>query len=350
MNHYIAFDSHKRYTVAAVEEIEKKKKQLYRINHERGQIRSFLEQWGSGGAVAVETVGNWYWIVDEIEQAGMEPLLVHAQKSKLMMGMIDKTDKLDAEGLNRLQRAGTLPTVWIPPRELRDKREIYRQRMYLVQERTRCKNRIHAMLAKYGYREAGQSDVFGGKGREELEQMIGELPKHSREMSGLLVRQFDQLEEAIGSCETAMKREFAENEEVKLLMSLPGVGFLLATVITNEVGDIGRFARSGNFASYCGTTPTVYASGGKTRHGRTRKACNRYLKWAYCEAANVICRHQGRWPGRHTVELYKRVMHKKNHGVAIGAVSRHLAEATFHILKRREPYRDPSLAVLSGQG
>src|SRR5207245_1927359 len=70
---------------------------------------------GDPGEVAVETIGNWYWIVDEIEAAGCVPKLVHARKAKLMMGEINKTDKLDARGLNRLQQAGTLPTVWIPP-------------------------------------------------------------------------------------------------------------------------------------------------------------------------------------------------------------------------------------------
>ena len=96
--------------------------------------------------MAVETVGNWYWIVDEIEQAGMFPRLVHAHKAKLMLGMLNKTDKLDAQGLNRLQRAGTLPRVWIPP--LRDARELPRTRMVLAKQRAQLKNRIHATLAK----------------------------------------------------------------------------------------------------------------------------------------------------------------------------------------------------------
>jgi hypothetical protein len=85
------------------------------IPHERGALQEFLQGCDPGSPVAVETTGNWYWIVDEIEGAGCMPRLVHARKAKLMMGMINKTDKLDARGLNRLQRAGTLPAVWIPP-------------------------------------------------------------------------------------------------------------------------------------------------------------------------------------------------------------------------------------------
>ena len=95
--------------------------------------------------------------MDEIEAAGQLPPWVHARKAKLMLGMVNKTDKLDAGGLNRLQRTGTLPTVWIPPGVLRDQRDL---------PRTRLKNRIHATLAKYGLRLEGASDLFGRRGRE----------------------------------------------------------------------------------------------------------------------------------------------------------------------------------------
>ena len=119
-----------------------------RIAHTRGALQQCLTTCERGSPVALETVGNWYWIVDEIEAAGQVPQLVHARKAKLMLGMVNKTDKLDARGLNRLQRTGTLPTVWIPPGALRDQRDLPRTRMVLTRERTRLKNRIHATLAK----------------------------------------------------------------------------------------------------------------------------------------------------------------------------------------------------------
>jgi transposase len=128
----------------------------------------------------VETIGNWYWLVDEIEAAGMVPQLVHARKAKLMSGMINKTDKLDVRSLNRLQRTGTLPTVWIPPAELRDQRDLPRTRMVLTRERTRFKNRIHATLAKYGVPVPDVSDVFGRSGREVLTARVELLPPHTR--------------------------------------------------------------------------------------------------------------------------------------------------------------------------
>ena len=104
---YIAFDAHRHYTVASVERPTGEVLREMRLAHHRGAIRNFLEQWTPGSPVAVETVGNWYWLVDEIEGAGMVPRLVHARKAKVMSGMINKTDKLDVRGLNRLQRTGT---------------------------------------------------------------------------------------------------------------------------------------------------------------------------------------------------------------------------------------------------
>ena len=115
---YIAFDAHKRYTLASVVRPDGRLVREQRIAHERGALREFLERCEQGSPVAVETIGNWYWIVDEIEAAGCVPRLVHARKATLMMGEINKTDKLDARGLNRLQQSGTLPTVWIPPRRI----------------------------------------------------------------------------------------------------------------------------------------------------------------------------------------------------------------------------------------
>ena len=121
---YIAFDAHTHYTLASVVRPNGDLVREERIEHDRGSLREFLERCERGSPVAVETIGNWYWIVDEIEAAGCVPKLVHAGKAKLMMGEINKTDRLDARGLNRLQRNGTLPTVWIPPGELRDQRDL----------------------------------------------------------------------------------------------------------------------------------------------------------------------------------------------------------------------------------
>jgi transposase len=293
--------------------------------------------------VAVETVGNWYWIVDEIEAAGQIPQLVHARKAKLMLGMVNKTDKLDARGLNRLQRTGTLPTVWIPPGALRDQRDLPRTRMVLTRERTRLKNRIHATLAKYGLRLEGTSDLFGRRGRQWLlTTALPTLAPHSRYATERLLEQLDVVAAQIAGFEQRLRAVFAPTPELQLLRTLPGVGEVLAVVILLEVGDIRRFPRAAQLAAYAGTTPRVHASGGRTHYGPSRGDINRYLKWAFVEAASTAYRTHSTRPHQHVRSLYTRIQQRKGHATAVGAVARHLAEATYWILTKREPYRDPA--------
>jgi transposase len=344
---YIAFDSHKHYTQARIEDADGRRSCEARIAHERGALQQFLAGCELGSPVAVETIGNWYWIVDEIEAAGCVPKLVHARKAKLMMGMINKTDKLDARGLNRLQRTGTLPEVWIPPRELRDRRELPRTRMMLVQQRTRLKNRIHATLAKYALTFPEVSDLFGQQGRLQLQQRLPELPPHTAYIMSCLLEAIEALDREITCLEQRMQAVFQQTPETELLMTLPGVGFILAVVIGTEVGAMRRFARPQEFASYAGTTPRVHASGGKTRYGPLRPDVNRYLKWAFVEAANATCRVRRRYPHRHVSRLYERLVRSKGHHKTIGAVARHLAEATFWMLTKQEPYQDPARKLVS---
>jgi transposase len=275
---YIAFDSHKRYTLASVERLSGGQLCELRVAHQPVSIRQFLSRWTPGSPVAVETVGNWYWIVDEIEKAGMLPRLVHARKAKLMMAMVNKTDKLNARGLNRLQRSGTLPTVWIPSRELRDQRELPRTRMAFSRTRTRLKNRIHATLAKYALSVEQVTDLFGKKGRELLPQVLEQLPPHTRFATEPLLAQLDTVEQQIQLFENRIRELFTSAPELTWIMSLPGVGFLLGIVILLEVGKVDRFPSAQHLASYAGTTPRVNASGGKLHYGQVRPDVNRYLK------------------------------------------------------------------------
>ena len=345
----IALDAHKRYSQVCV---QRKNGQMLcekRINHGKGQIAQFLHKWTAGSAVALETVGNWYWIVDEIEQAGMRPQLVHAHKAKLMLGSINKTDKLDARGLNRLQQAGTLPTVWIPPGQVRDHRELPRTRMVFANLRTRLKNRIHSVFDKYGLHTDfdGIADIFGRRGREQIVLTIKQLPSERRYTLHCLLRELDMVESQIQRIEKRMKKVFSKTEQIKRLMTLPGIGFILAVAIANEIGDISRFATPQRFASYAGTVPRVHSSGGHTRYGKLRSDVNHYLKWAYSEAGNSTAVNHKRLRFRHTSKLYKRIRERKGHAKVVGAVGRHQAEASFWVLTRNEDYKEPEVKSVS---
>lgn len=338
--HYIAFDSHKKYTLATVELAAGGVVAEKRIEHQRGAIRAFLSGYAAGTQVAVETIGNWYWIVDEIEQAGMVPRLVHARRAKMMMASINKTDKLDNRGMNRLQRVGTLPSVWIPPAELRDKRELLRTRMMFVQQLVRLKNRIHAVLDKYAVR-IDWSDAFGVAGLAAIEAALETMPAETQFAASLLLEEVRSVKARIEMLTKRIDGVLAPTAEAKLLKTIPGIGPILAAVIQLEVGDVSRFPTASHLASYSGTAPRVHSSGDKTRIGQLRSDVNRYLKWAFIEAANSICVNRKRRPNRHTSRLYDRIASRRGHQKAIGAVARHLAEATYYVLSKIEAYREP---------
>lgn len=343
MGEYIAFDSHKRYTWVDREDHSGGANRCHRLEHAPGAVRSYLSGCQPGTRVAVEATGNWYWIIDEIEQAGLQPLLVHPRKAKLMMGMTNKTDKLDAQGLNRLQRTGTLPTVWIPPGPLRDLRELTRTRLVLVAQRTRLKNRLGATLAKWGTPASEYSDPYGKRGRAELENYLQRLPEQARWVSGQLLAQLDFVGVQVKQLEDRLNGLVKVTEAMQWLMSMPGVGVILAATIALEIGEVQRFPSAMHLASYSGTTPRVHASGGKVRYGSLRADVNRYLKWAFAEAGNSVAVNHLRCPDQHVSQLYRRLRARKGHPKAIGAVARHLAEAAFHVLQKKQPYRDPSL-------
>jgi transposase len=154
----------------------------------------------------------------------------------------------------------------------------------------------------------------------------------------------DYLSMQIAELEDRIHAQIALTPAMQQLKTLPGVGDMLAIVIEREVGSISRFPSAQQFSSYCGTTPRVTSSGGKTHYGRMRTESNQYLKWAFIEAANAISAHHAQrgWTNRHCSKLYLRVRGRKGASVAIGAVARHLAESAYWVLKRNEPYKEPT--------
>jgi len=338
---YAGCDAHKHYSIFAFGDEKGPLGRPVRVEHNPELFRRFLEDLPERTTIAVETIGSWYWMIDAMEEAGHNPILTHARKAKLMMGQVNKTDKLDAEGLAQLLKNGTLPGVWIPSKELRDQRELPRMRMTLVRMRTTLKNRIQATLAKYAITIEAVSDVFGKMGREILAKRIGELPPQTRFSVEAELRLLDEVEEEIARSEEQIRAVVAETPAITRLMTLPGVGSILGIVIASEIGDVERFGGADRLASYAGTVPRIAASGGKVRYGKTRSDINQYLKWAFYEAANVISAHQRSWSDRHVAKLYLRIRERKGHGKAVGAVARHLAEAAYWVLKKNEPYREP---------
>ncbi len=349
---FVGCDSHKRYSQLEVQDTAAHVLRRVRVDHARGTLQAFFSSLPHGTPVALESVGNWYWIADEIEAAGCLPLLTNPAKAKLLMGHVNKTDKLDASGLTTLLRLGSLPSVWLPPASLRDQRELPRTRMALCAQRTAVKNRIHSLLAKYALCPQDGCSLYSQRGRAWLDTAAASLPPETARCLQQQLQLLDFLSQQISEFEDRIRSQIALTPAMQLLKTIPGVGDVLAIVIEREVGSIERFPSPQQFSSYCGTTPRVSSSGGKTHYGKMRTESNQYLKWAFIEAANAVSAHHAQrgWTERHCSRLYLRVRARKGASVAIGAVARHLAESAFWVLKKNEPYREPPTKVSPRQG
>jgi transposase len=342
MEQFIGCDAHKKFSVFAAINEEGEYGTTIRISHDLESFRAFMKELPPGSKIALETSGCYYWMVDEMERAGHIPKLAHAYAAKRRMEGRHKTNERDARGLAMLLRNGTLPVVWIPPAELRDQREMLRWRMCLVRMRTRVKNRIHGMLQRYNV-DIAVSDLFSDKGRSKLMARLEELPPYSRASLLDQLGMVDKVDTEIGECEQVLEQMLYPSAERDLLDSLPGVGKILSAVMALEIGIVERFSGPGRLASYAGLVPVARESADWKKKDRCPRDCNVYLKWAYVEAANVICVHRRHWPERHVVQLYEKVKEKtKMHGKATIAVARHLAEASYWMLSKQEIYREPN--------
>lgn len=249
MEQFIGCDAHKTFSVFVALDGRGEVSQAVRVDHDRGQYRCFLEGLRSGAQIALEASGHYYWIADEMERAGHYPHSAHPLEAKKRMGKTSKkTDKVDARGLSILLRNGTLPEVWIPPAVLRDQRELFRLRMFLVQQRTRLKNRIQSVLARYNI-QLGVADAFGAEGRRRMGMRLEELPDYTRQSVELELATEDFLELQIEDVEQRLDRMMQNSVEADLLRTLPYVGPILSTVMALEIGRVERFASAAHLAS-----------------------------------------------------------------------------------------------------
>jgi transposase len=346
MEQYIGCDAHRRYSVFVTMDEKGNVGKPVRVEHERREIRDFLRRLQPGTPVAVEATGSWYWLVDEIEAAGLKPRLAQPFAARRMLGGGAKTDGIDARALATLLRNGTLPESWIPSSELRDLRNLMRTRLGLREYQSGIKNRVVAAVNRYGLREQDDDhDLFRGKGRVRLAVYLGQLPPHTREGAIREWALVDELEHQIEALEVKLKEALQPSNGAQRLKTLPGVGEILGATIYLEIGAITRFPCAQHLASYAGLVPVVHSSGGKTFYGPSSRRSNHYLRWAFVEAANAIVCHRKKHPEWHVTQLYERLRAAKGHPKAAVAVARHLAESAWWILAKGQGYRAPQPAA-----
>ncbi len=347
MPQVIGCDAHKQFSVFVQIDSQGKTSPAVRVEHHRQAYIDYLHTLPPASEIALEATGHWYWMVDEMEKAGHRPHLANPLEAKKRMGKTNKTDALDAKGLAILLHNGTLPESWIPPGELRDRRELLRTRMALRDLRSSLKHRIHAAIDRYGLQATGISDLFGVKGRVYIDSTLDRLPRDTAAMIRIQLTSLDQLEVQIEAIEGRIAVALKPSPEVRLLRTVPGIGEILAPLVWLEIGNVDRFPRAENLASYAGLVPRIIASGGRIRHGGTCRNVNHYLKWGLVEAATCAVRIKA-YRGTHLDGLYHRLAPGKGHGRAIVAVARHLAEASYWVLRKRQPYKAPAPRLIAG--
>lgn len=340
MKKYIGCDAHRKYCVFVVVDEQGRKSAPLRCSTKKEEFRACLEQLPAGADVGVEALGSWYWLVDEIELSGRHPRLAHPTETKKRMPGKAKTDVRDAGGIGILMRNGVLPEVWIPSAELRDLRGLLRSRLSLRRHQSAFKNRIHAALARYGVRQDAESDLFARRAKALLTDYIGQLPQHTQAATLEEWRFVDELEQRVRRLEKLLEKALRQDATLELLRSLPGVGKILGATLALEIGDVSRFANPDRLSSYAGLTPLVRASGGKTWLGPTSKRSNHYLRWAFVEAANCVVAQKKRLAHTYAVSFYQARRETKEHAKAAVALAHHLAEASWWMLHKNEPYRE----------
>lgn len=244
-----------------------------------------------------------------------------------------KNDRNDSFKLAYLFAIGGLPTIWLPDEETQQDREILRYRCNLVKEQTRTKNRIRALLAEHGL-NCPASDLQSQDARQFLARLTSRLPWAAQEVLACYLEDLKQLGHRLERVNSVIEVRAARRPEIALLMTIRGVDVVLAMTILTAIGPIERFATPGSLSNYAGLVPRQHASAGHNHQGRITKAGSKELRWALTEAAHNLRRMDG--PYRN---LYRRLVRKKNMGVAMAACARKLLVAVWHMLTRNETFR-----------
>jgi transposase len=269
----------------------------------------------AGTPVAFEAAFGWGWLAELLEDYGFEAHLVHPLRCKAIASARLKNDKVDAAILAQL-----LPAV-------RQLRALLRHRAGLVRLRTQQQNRIHAVVADFGYDRSGS--YLSGPGRGWLAGL--ELPASSQEIVADCLAVIDGLAPLVDRIDGGLRQHAKADPRVKVLTTLPGVGQFTALVMLAEIGDITRFPTARKLASWAGLTPTVRGSDLTVRHGHISKQGSAWLRWVLNQAAQTAKRSP------EFAGTYATIAQRRGKKIATIAISRKLLTRAWHLLSQLEP-------------
>jgi len=219
---------------------------------------------------------------------GYEVQVSHPKKTRYIAEARIKTDRVDSKALAELVRLDSLPLSYMPPRDIAELREKVRRRAFLVRERTKLMVKIKGFLTYEGMKPPTEHGLFTVKGVEWLRGL-------GLEPIDCYLRVMDALRREIQRLSLELRRMASRDEDVGLLMTVPGVGYYIALLVKAEMGDVSRFNSGDNLASYAGLVPSTYSSGGVTRHGRITREGSRWLRWAMVDRSIVPRRGRVEW-------------------------------------------------------
>lgn len=285
--------------------------------------------------IAVESTYNWYWLVDGLQEAGYKLHLVNTAAIKQYDGLKYSDDKRDAFHLAHLLRLGILPTGYIYPKEERAVRDLLRKRLQLVQQRTAQILSIQNQITRNTGRQMKSNEV-----KKLTTSTVKDRIKDKNIQQAILsnVTVMNVLTSKIESLEKQVLEQVEVKEGFKKLLQITGIGPIIALTIMLETGNISRFNKVGNYSSYCRCVNSKRLSNGKQKGQGNRKNGNKYLAWAYMEAANYSIRFNEK-----AKQFYQRKMAKTKRVVALKALAHKLARACYYVLKNNEDFDNQRL-------
>jgi transposase len=331
MKLYAAIDLHSNNSVVTVIDEQDRVVAEKRLPNELERIVLMLAAFRDAlVGIVVESTFNWYWLVDGLMQAGFRVHLANTAAIQQYEGIKYTDDQHDARWLAHLLRLGILREGYVYPRESRGVRDLMRRRMQLVQSRTTQLLAIQTQLERSTGRgmnaEAIKRVLPAELAARVSDANVGSAMRANLAVLQVLTEQIERLEREILD-QVRLAAQFAP------LLSIPGIGKILGLAIMLETGEIGRFAKTGNFASYARCVQAKRISNGKQKAQGNAKCGNPYLAWAFVEAAHFAVRYNPR-----IRRFYQRKAARTNKIVAIKAVAHKLARACYHMLTLRQPF------------
>lgn len=327
---YCGIDLHANNSVLAV--MDEQDKALYekRLPNDLSQIIGALQpyQQALAGCV-VESTYNWYWLVDGLMEAGFPVHLAHTGAVPQYAGIKYTNDESDARHLAHLLRLGILPEGHIQPKEQRALRDLLRRRLLLVRQKTLHHLSLQSLIARYTGQRLSANEIKQ-LDRDGIAALLDEPIVLGGQITCLARR---WLEEAIEVLEHEIQKQLKPRLEYQLLTTVPGIGQALGSTIALETGDIGRFPGPGHYASYARCVKSEKVSNGKLKGRGNAKNGNKYLAWAFMEAAH----YAAIWSPP-IKRYYQRKQAKSHILVAKKAVANKLARACYHMLSRQEAF------------